>query len=453
MIHHILVWVGIAIAVLAGVFLSLRRSPPVDVILITVDTLRADHLGAYGYARQTSPNFDAFAKESVLFKNTYSQSSETNPSLSSLMTSALPMETRVLSNRYKVPDGAPTLAKILGEHGYRTGAFVSNFSLHLGSGFEQGFEMYDDQMDDWSRTNWEGMERLAPKTTAAALKWLAGHKQEKVFLWVHYMDPHYPYIPPAPYNSMFVGQPLGPDRWVRFNKEDTGVGGLVPSAQLGDHHELQWYIAQYDGEIRYFDESLGIFLQSLRAQGLMDRSLVIIAGDHGEGMGEHDYYFAHHEFLYRELIHVPLLVRFPDKRRAGEVISYPVANVDILPTILETLQIALPKTIRGRHLLSADARDIYAVSFYRGVKSTLMSEGSKLIENADHVELYDIAHDPDEQVNLAATPSAKDSQKIETLRARLDDLNTDDRLVLGSPILWNVNADMLRKMKALGYVQ
>ena len=453
MIRRLLVVLSLALVVIIGAVLTFRTSPSINVILITVDTLRADHLGAYGYQRQTSPNLDLFAKESVLFQNAFSQSSETNPSLSSLMTSAFPMETKVLSNRFSLPEGAPTLAKILHNHGYRTGAVVSNYSLRRGSGFEHGFETYDDQMDDWSKTNWEGMERLAPKTTAAAIRWLAGRGNDKFFLWVHYMDPHYPYIPPAPYNSMFVDQPLGPDKWIPFNKVDTGAGGLVPAAQLGDHHEWQWYIAQYDGEIRFFDASLGTFLQSLRAQGLLDKSLIIVGADHGEGMGEHDYYFAHHEFLYQGLMHVPLLVRFPDRRQAGQVISYAVANVDILPTILETLRIVPPKAIRGRSLLVSDARDIYASTTYRGLKSALVSDGMKLIEMEGRVELYDINQDPGEETNLAALPSDKEFTTVGKLKRRLAELGIEDRLMLGPPLTWNIDAEALRKLKALGYVQ
>jgi arylsulfatase A-like enzyme len=345
------------------------------------------------------------------------------------------------------------LAEILRTHGYVTGAVVSNFSLRRGSGFDQGFYTYDDQMDDWSKTKWEGMERLAPKTTKAAIAWLTMHAKDKLFLWVHFMDPHYPYLPPPPYNTMFSNTPIGEDKWLPFNVELTGKSGIEPAAQLGERHELQFYISQYDGEIRSFDHSMGELLQTIRALGLMDKTLIILAADHGEGMGEHDYYFAHHEFLYQELIHVPLLVRFPDHRLAGHIISYPVANVDILPTILETLTIDYPETVRGRHLLSPEARDIYAVTFYRGEKAALIASGRKLIENNSQTELYDLEKDPDERMNLAKEVTDEVFTTIAQLKQKLEELVRDDRLALGAPVDWNIDAEAERKLKALGYVQ
>jgi arylsulfatase A-like enzyme len=436
------------------VWLAFRPSPGMNVILITIDTLRADHLSVYGYPRQTSPALDALAREGVLFKNAYSQGSETNPSLSSLMTSYLPLETKVVRNNVVLPAGAETLAEILRSHQYRTGAIVSNFSLRRGSGFEQGFETYDDHMDDRSQTKWEGTERLAPKTTAAAINWLKAHSRDKFFLWIHYMDPHYPYLPPPPYNTMFLTPQLAPDRWVPFNNSGSGKGGIDSSAQLGNRHELQFYISQYDGEIRFFDQSLGDLLQALRAFQLMDNTLIVLVGDHGEGMGEHDYYFAHHEFVYEGLLRVPLLVRFPDGHQAGQIISNPVAAVDVLPTILETLAVEPPRTARGRHLLLPEPRSIFAMTAYRSEKMALIAEGKKLVETDEQTELYDLQKDPNEQNNLVTEEVTEEEfNTVARLKQVLAGVMEEDRLGLGAPVYWNLDDASERKMKALGYVQ
>ena len=450
------VWVlsiMLLVALAGAAILAYRTSEGINVILITVDTLRADHLGAYGYPRDTSPNLDAFAKESILFLKAFSQSSETNPSLSSLMTSYLPTETRVLNNRFALQDGAVTLAELLRTRGYRTGAVVSNFSLRQGSGFEQGFDAYDDKVTDRHQTEWEGLERFAPNTTKAALRWLEANGGSKFFLWVHYMDPHYPYLPPPPYNTMFTDAPLGEDKWLPFNEEGTGLGGIHSAAQLGERHELQFYVSQYDGEVRFFDQYLGELLQTIRAKGLMKNTLVILAADHGEGMGEHNYYFAHHEFLYQSVIHVPLLVRFPDQRLGGHSMSYPVANTDIVPTVLETLGMDVPNTMRGRNLLSPGDRNIYAMASYRRRKSALIAGDRKLIEDADRTQFYDLARDASEQRNLAETDPDGDFTAAAKLKQRLAELENEDRLALGVPGEWNIDEGSTRKLKALGYVQ
>lgn len=449
----LIVGIALSVALLVLLATTLRRAQPINVILITIDTLRADHLGSYGYARQTSPNFDELARSGVLFANAFSQSSETNPSLSSLMTGYHPHETTVVSNFYVLPDQAVTLAEMLRDRGYRTGAIVSNYSLSRGSGFEQGFETYDDHMRDPSLSRWTGIQRLGGKTTDAAVQWLGRHPKEPFFLWVHFMDPHYPYLPPPPHNTAFLGATPGPDRWIPFNEEASGKGGIEATAQLGDHHELQYYMAQYDGEIRYVDACLGDLLAAVRALGLMDRSLTIVAADHGEGMGEHDYYFAHHEFLYHGLIHVPLLVRFPDRRYAGEVKQHAVANIDILPTILDTLRIPIPKTMRGRNLLAVESREIFAEATYRGLKRVLMTGAIKLISEGTTVELYDLARDPGETANLAQEVSPDNLATIGRLRPRLEYLALENALSLGAPIRWNVYDEPARRLKSLGYVQ
>ncbi len=444
----------IAGAVGLGLFVlvAFRPARGMNVILITVDTLRADHLGAYGYARNTSPNIDRFAKEATLFRYAFSHAPTTNPSLSSLMTSHYPHETKVLSNRYRLPPGAVTLAEILKANGYRTGAVVSNASLQRGSGFEQGFDTYDYHTKD-QRVGRLTVGRIAPKTTLAANKWLEGNYQHKFFLWVHYMDPHGPYTPPSPYSSMFVERRAGRTTALPINKASDGKGGIPANQVLGSHRDPAYYIAQYDGEVRFFDRAFRDLMETIQRLGLFDTSLIIFTADHGEGMGEHDYYFGHSEFLYNGLVHVPLIVRLPGQSSAMREVRYHVAHVDLLPTVLETLSIASPMPLRGRTVFSGQAKEkIFAET--GGWKYTLIMNGMKLIQEGSTYELYDIHKDFSEQVNvMMGKGDPRLRAKVADLKMQLDAARQQDALALGSPLLRPGDATTRKVLRALGYLQ
>ncbi|MBI4338886.1 MAG: sulfatase [Chloroflexi bacterium] len=425
-----------------------------NVILITVDTLRADHLGVYGYARNTSPNVDRFAKESTLFRYAFSHAPETSPSLSSLMTSHYPHETKVLRNHYVLPSGAVTLAEILKARGYRTGAMVGNFTLRRGSGFEQGFDEYDDRMEDQASL---GVERIAPKTTQAAIAWLERMAREKFFLWVHYNDPHGPYTPPAPYNTMFVEPPTGKRKTLPVNRFRRDTGGIPDYQVLGDRRDPEYYIAQYDGEIRFFDAALGELIKRIQDLGLLENSLVIFTADHGEGMGDHNYYFAHAAFLYNGLIHVPLIIRPPGKRSEEKEIRTPVAQVDLLPTILDTLALRVPQRFRGENLFAAGkAREIFVEAFAVGSQYAVIRHGMKMIQGAKGYEVYDLRGDFAEERNLmpqGANLGEKFFASSADLKKRLEAIRKQDALKLGRPILWSTDPETQKKLRSLGYVQ
>ncbi|HZR84147.1 MAG TPA: sulfatase [Candidatus Binatia bacterium] len=451
------------VAILAGVgaWAAFRRPTKLNVLLITVDTLRADHVGAYGYRRATTPNLDALAAESKVFRLAFSQAPETNPSLASVMTCLYPHETTVYRNFHLLPSKPRTLAEILAARGLATGAVVTNFSLRRGSGLERGFADYDDRMDDLATPKWEGIERIAPKTTAAAVEWLRGHAGERFFLWVHYMDPHAPYMPPPPYDTMFpVRDPgdTGPDITLPFLEGGLGIGGIPLYAQLGDHNDPRYYASQYDGEIRFFDHWLGELLKEVRAQGLLDRTLIVVAADHGEGMGEYGYWFNHPEFLWNGLIHVPLVVRLPGEARHEEIAT-PVALVDVLPTILEVLSIEeTPASCRGRSLLHPAARPIFSASYMFGldesaIKSALIANDRKLLFHGKHPMFFDLQRDFRETNDLLR---AGNVDEIATARAMKDELKRiagEDSLHLGAPVNWDILPESLKRLKALGYVQ
>ncbi len=439
-------------AVAGGVGLLLlaaaRPASERNVILITVDTLRADHLGVYGYARNNSPNVDRFAKEGILFRYAFSHSPETNPSFSSLMTSHYPHETKVMSLFYALPQGAVTMAEILKANGYHTAAINSHFSLRRGSGFEQGFDEYDDRLEDLVLGR---KERIAPKTTLAAIRWLEGNHKKRFFLWVHYDDPHGPYAPPPPYNTMSVERSTLGKRTLRVGVR---VGEIPPYQQLGDHRDPEYYISQYDGEIRFFDLAFGDLMKKIRELGLFDNSMLIFTSDHGEGMGEHKYYFSHGQFLYNGQIHVPLIIRFPDLSPEVKEVRYPVAHVDVLPTILDTVSIRYPHAFRGQNLLAShEDRQILSQTLKLGSKYALIVKNMKLMEGSRH-ELYDIQKDFSETANLmkgdravALVPQAA------ALKNRLDVIRRQDALRLGPPIVWAKGSVMRKELRGLGYVQ
>src|SRR5574341_1279395 len=450
------------LAALAVLWFSLWRSPKNlqarNLLLITVDTLRADHLGAYGYGRPTSPSFDALAKESLLYRRAFSQAPETNPSLSSLMTSHHPHETQVRRNFHQLQPGVTTLAEILKARGWRTGAVVGNYTLRRGSGFEQGFEDYDDRMDDPGEQAWGGLERIAPKVTAAAAQWLRARGKERFFLWVHYMDPHAPYVPPAPYDTLFL-QPSGDARKpLPFLSSEsfragTQVGGIPVNARLGDHADPEYYASQYDGEIRFLDHWLGELLKDVRDLGLLDTTLVILTADHGEGMGEHGLYFNHTELVYTELIHVPLLLRFPGAAQGGTVIERPVGLVDLLPTILRVFALEGPGTLKGQDLRSPEPKAVLAGSFFTPGQVTVVSDGLKLTYTAGKFALYDLEKDFYETRNLLEAGEVADLEAARRMKETMAVLRGLDELKLGPPIEWAAQPDMKQKLKALGYCQ
>ncbi len=434
-----------------------RPASEINVILITVDTLRADHLGAYGYARNTSPNLDRFAKEGILFRYAFSHAPSTNPSFSSIMTSHYPHETMVLRNEFRVPPGAVTMAEILKANGYRTGAVVSNPTLHRGSGFEQGFDVYDDQIDLLDRVTGR-VERIAPKTTLAAIRWLQRNYTEKFFLWVHYMDPHGPYVPPSPYNTMFVEPTAAGAKTLPVIEGKEGKKGTIPRyQQLGNHRDPTYYVSQYDGEIRFFDDAFGELIQKIQELDLLSKSLIIFTADHGEGMGEHEYYFAHGQYLYNGLIHVPLIIRLPDPSSEPKEIRYPVAHVDLLPTVLDAASISHPNAFKGRNLLTRrENREIFSETHSRGLgsKYALIANGMKLMQDTSHYELYDLEKDIAETVNLmAAKMSSTVAAKVADLKRELEAIRQQDSLALGNPIPRSTDMRSRKMLRALGYVQ
>jgi arylsulfatase A-like enzyme len=321
------------------------RSHAQRVILITCDTLRADRLGVYGYPRPTSPELDAFARECVVFENAWSSAPMTAPALASVMTGRLPDELGMHSNKWLLPPAAETFAEAVSAAGIPTAAIVSNWVLRKresqpGWGLSQGFASYDDRMDEVEENRPGVFERRAAATTDAAIAWLDARPGERFFLWVHYQDPHGPYTPPEDCVDA-LARPLTDEPDLPVGKTQAGLREIPEYQVLGEARAPEHYRIRYDAEVRYFDRELGRLLAHLRETGLLDGALVVFTADHGESLGEHDYWFSHGQSTYRELLHVPLIVRFPSLSAVSPTLRMNrdriVGHVDLLPTMLDAL--------------------------------------------------------------------------------------------------------------------
>lgn len=312
------------------------HSPKVNIILITVDSLRPDHLGCYGYKRNTSPNIDKVAQKSILFTQAIAQGSKTPLSLSSLHTSTYPRTHGVYREGFKINPSLPTLAEILKKNGYVTAAIVS--CVKYIQGLERGFDYFIDNGNtpaDW--------------VTQEAIFWLDKNRNNKSFLWIHYFDPHGPYKSPTPYNRMFK-EMMGNKKLPISNDLYSGFLSIPLYVAEDNITDVDYYISQYDGEIRFVDEQIGVLLGKLKELNLYKNSILIITADHGEAMGEHDHYFEHWS-VYDEIIKIPLLFRWEKIIPLTNTINNQVQCIDIAPTILDILYIHKPKTMQGMSLL------------------------------------------------------------------------------------------------------
>lgn len=292
--------------------------PAASVVLIIADTLRADRLGCYGYFRRTSPRLDEFASGAALFENAVTPMATTLPAHVSLMTSTHPLRHGVEGNYefFRVPfdseeGGIRTAAQLFKAAGYGTAAFVSSASVKAVTGMGEGFETFDEP---------DGAERLAAETTDRALRWLDAGPKQPFFLWVHYFDPHGPYLPPPPYDLMF------PDDEALRHELERKAFPAVGEKPLRDIQNL------YDGEIAYMDMHAGRLFDGLKQAGVFESSLVVFTSDHGEGLGQHGW--IDHGQIWNEQLFVPFLIKFPGASdRHGRRYPQLVSLLDILPTI------------------------------------------------------------------------------------------------------------------------
>jgi arylsulfatase len=343
------------------------EAEPRHLLLVTVDTLRADRLGCYGNPLGLTPNLDRLAERSTLFTTAYASAPSTFPSVTAILTGRHPEAVGVRNNYDRLGRDVKTLGTHLRSRGWRTGAVVSNFVLgeHSGLGFH--FDLYDatfPQMEAVRRRP----ERIAVDTTHAALAMLdrlAGEGSGPIFLWVHFQDPHGPYHPPGDRRTRFLERERElPDgrRNLRRSPDVRGMGGIPTYQFVAGHREVAYYRSGYDGEISYMDEEVGRLLEGFSERGLMDSTVIVFTSDHGEGLGEGDYWFAHGEYLTEPLLRVPLLVAAPGRPPARR--DDQASLIDLFPTLLALLGMDPPEGHAGENLFAAGADRQLRVAYF-----------------------------------------------------------------------------------------
>ncbi|MGA1863996.1 MAG: sulfatase [bacterium] len=449
---------GLAAGIPGSLFLdgceSHRSVKRPNIFLITVDTLRADHLGCYGYPKDTSPSIDRFASNALLFENCFSNASETWSSCASILSGFLPHETKAIE-RLSLPMGAEILPIILKSLGYKTVGVVSNYILRKKSGWAQGFTIYDDSLEDREVVR-DWPERIAEHTTDRAIELIEQFHKEPLFMWIHYQDPHGPYTPPDNFAKKFRNPGQKPF-YLEVNKTLSGFGGIPSYQRLGENRDFYYYVSGYDGEIRYHDEHFKRLTDTLNRFGLFDDAMIIFTSDHGEAMGGHNYYFAHGENLYNSVTHVPLIIKYSSKS-AGRRTDF-VQHIDIVPTILKMLNLETDLRFRGRNLLekSGGESEIFAEVKSLLVKDefrfSIIMDGFKLIHTPglEKTELFDLRTDPEEQNDLIAEEKHRDRAK--DLQVRLARLQGEDLLHLNlNNKPQKLTDEEKEKLKSLGYV-
>jgi arylsulfatase A-like enzyme len=413
----------LGLLILVVLYFSLARknqpyhSPGSNIILISIDTLRADHLGCYGYAPPTTPRIDEFRRDAVLFEKCMAASSSTLASHASIMTSLIPAHHGAFfSLSERLPAGMLTMAEIFKDNGFRTASFNDGGQLAPEFGLDQGFDVYE-HMDKDFPIDKVNFDRIVKKTEA----WLDQNPEGRFFLFLHTYETHSPYTPKRALLDIFDKNYRGslPPETLDDFVAKLNSGAIKISAEDKAH-----IVATYDAEIRSMDESFGALVGGLKARGLYDKTLIIFTSDHGEEFDEHGIMATHSHTLYNELIHVPLIVKFPQSKFASHTVKTQVRSIDILPTVLDVLSIPAPAFFEGVSLMPfvlgrRPERALYVVSerdmqqVFRSAFWSIMNERWKLYDS----RLYDLAADPGETTDVSrAHPEVKLSLRRRALR-------------------------------------
>lgn len=427
---------------------------PRNLLFVTLDTTRRDHLAIYGYGRDTAPRLSELAARSVVFDDAVTQETNTTPSHASMFTGTYPHEHGAIDNGVRMPEGRPTLAAILRDAGFRTGAFVSATPLKASaSGLDRGFEIYDDDFPEAVRDG--------RATATAALRWIRERgRRERWFCFLHLYEPHGPYLPPPAYRGLFRSEDPGPE-----------LRDIPPYQVIADSGKpltrLNAYVDLYDGEIRYADD----ILRGVLARIDLDRTVVVVLSDHGEVLGGRHHVLDHGGEVWEEAIRIPLVIHVPGvpARRVGA----PVETIDLLPTLATALGVNDPAATAGtgRNILlpaseleRGSSRPQFAASRASSVRHadrgyrlapgrrlrTIRRDGMKLVrypavDGPDYFELYDLHADPGETVNRWSGLVGNGR----TLLTLLDAWDARGSAVPGAPA---ADPETLEQLRSLGYV-
>ncbi len=438
--------VGLALLLLAVTLSCRGQAERFGVVLVVLDTTRADHFSAMGYPRETTPNFDRLARESRLYRNAWSQAPWTLPSFASIVTGVLPrhhgagMETAATGQRklLAVREEVPTMAELLSAQGWATAAWVNVVFCNPGTGISRGFDVYDFHASDASNRG----HRNARETTDAALGWAETVGPRDFMMMVHYFDPHLTYDPPAPFDTKF--EPDGSSAL----REGFGNARQLFAMRRGEltlsPREKSSMIARYDGELAFADEQFGRLRAGLEQLGMWDRSLVIVVADHGEEFWDHGG-FEHGHTHHRELLHVPLIVKRPGE--APEARFDRVRQIDILPTVLDYAGVEHPSRLPGGVLGRVDAPySIAEGSLWGGNLISIRGDEGTLIRELDGGgDRFYAADDPEERRSVADRDPAEMAALGEVLS------------LIPAPgegqIAVEIDPDKLKVLRDLGYIE
>ena len=459
---------------------STQQAPNRDhILLLTVDTLRSDHLSANGHPLPTTPSLDQLVRGGVFFPNAVAPVPRTTPSLASVLTGAYPHGHGVRTLYDRLDISVTSLAEVLADRGYRTVAVVSNHVLVPERGLGRGFEVYDFADD----------ARHAEATTEAALRHMANlDRDEKIFLWVHYIDPHVPYFPPQQWIDAFSpgyrGRYAEGFGTLAGGRGDRAYPPDLPKAEAVYRNpltpEVNAHVRRlYAGDIRAMDEAIGELMEGLRTQIRNDWT-VLFTSDHGESLGEHDFFYDHGDYVYQASLRVPLAFVLPpgDPLARSAVVEQPVSLVDILPTVLDLLGFELPQVeaaqVEGKSLRpwfdgkAARPQAVFAESghsFYphlvrRRVDHSVAGRFRAVIlgdwkliwtpgqESEHRYELYDLRQDPAEEVNLYRP----EHPEVAVLQRALESWFRPDDLAVGGEDIQTLSPDDLERLRSLGYL-
>jgi len=412
---------------------TFARAEAPNIILITVDTTRADRMGFLGCKKGLTPNIDVLARQGVVFEKAYSQAPLTPVSHATIFTGTYPQFHTVTDFGHPLPALLPFVPEILQKTGYHTAAFIGSLILdpkaNMAPGFDRGFDFFDAGFHPKrgpTEDRYHSVERRAGDVVGHAIGWMNKNRQSPFFIWIHLYDPHAPYDPPAPFDKRFADD--------------------------------------YDGEIAYADSALGKLFSYLRQRGLYDRALIAMMSDHGESLGAHGESM-HGIFLYDETIRVPLVFKLPGDLLAGRRVGSRVRLVDVAPTLLSMLSLPLPPTFQGESLvplmkpsmksgqkptadLPAYAETDYPHRAFGWSSIRSMRTGKYLFVRAPRRELYDESRDQGAEHNLAVTSPAV----AETLQAQLDQFREHTSSYHEKPEPASVSSEQSENLSALGYV-
>jgi arylsulfatase A-like enzyme len=426
------------------------------VLLLTIDTLRADHLSLHGYRRRTSPRLDAFAADAAVFERAYTYWPKTRGSFVALLTGRRDSQTGYSKTHPGLLGFNPTLAGVLKAAGYRTAAVVDNGNLAADNGYGLGFESYRETwLEKDLRTE---MDRTRAITEAGARFLREASGDPPFLLWVHYVNPHAPYQPPPPFDTAFL------DEEARRGKALPVVagfhGGIPRRWEKPGERRLGYYVAQYDGEIAAVDQEVGTLLEALRSSPHADNTVVVVTSDHGESLGDHDYYFDHGEDVFEPSLRVPLLVRVPGGARGVRVQAL-ASLLDLVPTVLDAVKVSYPPDLAGKSLLPFlagrdDERDRLFARNDRGLSAT-WDRSRRLVArplgSGARFSLYEL---PDEAVDVGASqPDALRTHRreLELFVERGDREWVRTRALAGDATPSRMTPQACENLKALGYVQ